>query len=71
MKVAENLKGLLVESIKDWKTVLTTNGEMLGKIDISRGIFQGDSLSPLLFFIVMIPLSILLKREKFAISLWS
>ena len=64
VKVAGNLKGLLVDSMKDWKTVLTANGEMLGEVDIRRGIFQGDSLSPLLFIIAMIPLSILLKREK-------
>ena len=39
MKVAGNLKGLLVGSMKDWKTVLTANGEMLGEVDIRRRIF--------------------------------
>ena len=43
---------------------MTANGEMLGEVDIRREIFQGDSLSPLLFIIAMIPLSILLKKEK-------
>ena len=41
-----------------------TNGEMLGEFNIRRGMFQGDYSSPLLFIIVMILLSILLKREK-------
>ena len=68
VKVAGNLKGLLIDSMKDWKTVLTANGERLGEVDIRRGIFQGDSLSPLLFIIAMIPLSILLKREKLGYS---
>ena len=38
--VAGNLKGLLVDSLEDWKTVLTVNGEMLLEVDIRRGIFQ-------------------------------
>ena len=62
-KVARNVEGLLRKSMGDWKTVLTSNGAELGEVDIRRGIFQGDSLSPLLFVLVMIPLSVLLKRE--------
>ena len=50
-------------SMRDWKSVLTSNGEVLGEVRIKRGIFQGDSLSPLLFVLSMIPLTILLKRE--------
>ena len=33
----------------NWKTVLISNQEVLGTVDIKRGIFQGDSLSTLLF----------------------
>ena len=53
----------------DWKTVLMANSEVLGEVNINRGIFQGDSLSPLLFIIVMLPLSILLKREEIGYKL--
>jgi len=62
--VAGNVSGLLRTSMENWRTVLTVNNEVLGEIDINRGIFQGDSLSPLVFIICMIPLSILLRREN-------
>ena len=48
----------------DWRTVLTSNGEVLGEVGIKHGIFQGDSLYPPLFALSMIPLTTLLKRES-------
>ena len=63
IKIAKNVDGLLRGSMKDWKTELTSGGTTLGEIEIRRGIFQGDSLSPLLFVVAMIPLSLLLRRE--------
>ena len=36
--------------------------ESLGEVDIRRGIFQGDSFSPLLFVVVLIALSIILNK---------
>ena len=47
----------------NWKTVLTSSGEELGEVGIRRGIYQGDTLSPLLFVVAMIPLSYLLNKE--------
>ena len=64
IKVAKNIEGLLMRSMADWKTVLTANGKILGDVDIRRGIFQGDTLSPLLFVVAMIPLTLLLRKEK-------
>ena len=61
--VAGNVSGLLRRSMANWKTELRANDEVLGEVDIKRGIFQGDSLSPLLFVIIMIPLSMILKDE--------
>ena len=62
--VADNVRGLLERSMKKWKTELTSCGETLGIIRIKRGIFQGDSLSPLLFVLALIPLSLVLRKVK-------
>ena len=40
-------------------------GKNPGNVKIARGIFQGGSLPPLFFVLVMIPLTILLAKEKF------
>ena len=63
IKIAGNVERLLTRSMDNWKTILTNNGETLGEVCIKRGIFQGDSLSPLLFIVAMIPLTMLLRKE--------
>ena len=47
--VAENIKSLLVNSMEKWKVMLCSGNSELGEVEIKRGIFQGDSLSPLVF----------------------
>ena len=47
--IASNITVVIKNSMKQWNTELTSGNEKLCKIDIKRGIFQGDSLSPLLF----------------------
>ena len=42
---------------------LNTYGTALGEVNIRRGIFQGDSLSPLLFVIAIIPLTRMLRHD--------
>ena len=50
--------------MKHWKTDLTCQGKLLGKVKTKRGIFQGDLLSPLLFVISLIPLTYILRRSE-------
>ena len=68
--VAENTKNFLVNSINELKLELTSNGVSLGNVEIRRGIFQRDSLSPLLFVLCMVSLSLILRKVKFHYELW-
>ena len=47
---------IISNSMMKWKTVLTSVGTDLRQVDIRRIIFQGDSLSPLLFVLTMLRL---------------
>ena len=55
VRVSGNIRQFLRVAMASWKTVLTVNGQVLDYIHIRRGIFQGDSLSPPLYVIAMIP----------------
>ena len=44
--------------------MLCTGYSELGKVHIKRGIFQGNSLSPLLFSLALISLSLILRKAK-------
>ena len=59
---ADAVKCLLGESMKTWRTNLTVNAECIGMVNIRRGIFQGDSLSPLLFVLALFPLLVILRK---------
>ena len=61
---AQNIKNLVANSMNGWKTELISNGQSLGNVDIKRGIFQGNFLSPLLLVITMIPLTLILTKRE-------
>jgi hypothetical protein len=46
-KIDPSLRNFLQHVMQGWKTKLCANGEESEPINILRGIFQGDSLSPL------------------------
>ena len=50
--------------MKQWNTELTTRNQRLGNVKIKRGIFQGDSLPPFLFVLVMILLTLVLRQTR-------
>ena len=60
--VSGNIRQFRRVAMASWNTVLTVNGQLLDYVHIRRGIFQGDSLSPLLYVIAMIPMTTILRQ---------
>ena len=60
--IAVNVRQFLLSSMKKWKTELTSYGQQLGVANINRGIYQGESLSQLLFVLCRVPLSLVMRR---------
>ena len=48
--------------MENWKVELIAGRQTLAEAKIQRGIFQGDSLLPLLFFIAIISLNYVLRK---------
>ena len=63
--ISKNIQKLLKKNMEKRKTVLMVHGEEIEEVNIKRGIFQGDFLSPLLFDISLIPMSIILYKTGF------
>ena len=64
--VSVQIKHFLCESMKAWSVDLTCNNQMLGGVDAKLGMFQGDSLSPLLFMLYIILLTVILRKSESA-----
>ena len=64
VQVLDNILEFVKRSMVNWQRELTSCGESLAKVNIRRGIFQGDSLSPLLFVTWMISLTHVLRKAK-------
>ena len=44
--------------------MLSSGNAELSEVEIKRGIFQGDSLSSLVFVLALIPLNLILRKAK-------
>ena len=55
--------------MEKWKEMLCSGNSELGQVEIKRGIFQGDSLFPLVFVLALIPffLKTAVFHNKFAL----
>ena len=65
-RVADNIESLLVSSMEKWKVMLCSGNSELGEVKIKCGIFQGDSLYPLVFLLTLILLRLILRKAKVA-----
>ena len=59
--VAVNVRTFVNASMKQWNIELTAGNQRLGNVKIRHAIFQGASLSRLLFVLVMIQLTLVLR----------
>ena len=67
--VANNVVEFIARSMKTWNVELMSCGKFLAKVNIRRGIFRGDCLSPLLFVICMFPLTEILRQVQLGYTL--
>ena len=72
-KVSPPIKEFLKKQMTQWSMNITlrhSKGEIeLPDVRVRRGIYQGDSLSPLIFCMCIDPLSKLIKKENIGYSL--
>merc|ERR1712102_202029 len=67
-KIDEDFRSFLKNQMDKWSTTITLNHEngdiRIPDVKIQRGIYQGDSLSPLLFCLTIDPLTKVLKKQN-------
>ena len=61
---ARNIIEILKRSMQSQRTFLFSGKNKQGKVNIRRSIFQGNFLSPFLFAVALIAVTIILKRLK-------
>ena len=69
IKISGKVKNLVGNAMLHWRVELSSEGERSADVQIKRGIFQGDSLSSILFVLALILLFIILNKAKEGYSL--
>ena len=67
--ISPSIIDLFDTSFRQCTVNLMLGKDFLGKVKIKRGLFQGDSVSPIHFIMSLIPLSILLNKHDIGYSL--
>ena len=62
--VAESIKSFLLNNMEKSKVMLCSANSEFGEVEFKLGIFQGDSLFPLVLLLALIPLSLILRKAK-------
>lgn len=62
LEIPSNIRGIIATAMKAYKVELTVNGKVLGSTRVRAGVYQGDSLSPLMFCMCVAPISHALNR---------
>ena len=61
-KISHEVINFIEQTMKIWRVDLTAGGRSIAETKVQRGIFQGDTLSPLLFITAMMPLNHILRK---------
>ena len=61
-KIPSEVVKFIEKSIETWRMELTAGGKSLAVAEIQRSKFQGNTQSPLMFVIVMMPINHILRK---------
>ena len=61
-KISNKVIKFIEKTMETWRVELAAGRKCFAEVKLQRGIFQGDTLSPLLFLIVMILLNYILRK---------
>ena len=61
-KISHEVINFIDKTMNTWRAELAVGGRSLAEANIQRSIFQGDTLSPLLFIIAMMPFNHIFRK---------